>query len=90
MVRIERLGIRERKSPKEVYELLKNIPDYKDGEIREYIIKFFSLWAANQWKRERTAPAFHLDDFNIDPRTWCRFPILSGSFRDELKELDTL
>jgi NAD+ synthase (glutamine-hydrolysing) len=35
----------------------------------------------NQWKRERTAPSFMLDDFNVDPRSWCRFPILNGGFK---------
>ena len=43
----------------------------------------------NQWKRERYAPSFHLDDENLDPRTWCRFPILSGGFVEELKQLRT-
>ena len=49
--------------------------------------RFFSLFARNQWKRERFAPAFHLDDENLDPKTWCRFPILSGGFEQELGEL---
>ena len=31
----------------------------------------------------------HLDDENLDPKTWCRFPILSGGFKRELTELDT-
>ncbi len=43
-----------------------------------YIHRFFSLWTRNQWKRERIAPSFHFDDFNIDPKTWMRFPILNG------------
>ena len=33
------------------------------------------------------APSFHLDDENLDPKTWCRFPILSGGFQRELGEL---
>ncbi len=49
--------------------------------------KFFRLWTRNQWKRERYAPSFHLDDENLDPKTWCRFPILSGGFERELAEL---
>ena len=36
---------------------------------------------------ERLAPSFHLDDRNVDPRSWCRFPILSGGFERELAEL---
>ena len=29
----------------------------------------------------------HLDDENLDPKTWCRFPILSGGFRRELDQM---
>jgi len=29
-----------------------------------------------------------VDDENLDPKTWCRFPILSGGFRRELDQLD--
>lgn len=41
--------------------------------------RFFTLWTRSQWKRERLAPSFHLDRFNIDPKSGGRFPILSGS-----------
>jgi NAD+ synthase (glutamine-hydrolysing) len=58
--------------------------------LKPYIKKFFKLWSINQWKRERIAPSFHLDEINVDPRSWCRFPILSGSFAEELAELDKL
>jgi NAD+ synthase (glutamine-hydrolysing) len=51
------------------------------------VIRFFRLWSRNQWKRERYAPSFHLDDENLDPKTWCRFPILSAGFAKELREL---
>ena len=58
--------------------------------LKDAVIKFFRLWAMNQWKRERIAPSFHLDDMNVDPRSWCRFPILSGGFVYELAELDEI
>lgn len=87
LVAIERLAIRDRKSPVVVYQAL--IKEFKgDGELlKGYIHKFFKLWSINQWKRERIAPSFHLDDFNVDPRTWCRFPILSSGFAEELEDL---
>ena len=89
LVAIEKLAIREKKSPIEVYQSLKD--EYIDHALlKSHIRKFFSLWSINQWKRERIAPSFHLDDFNIDPRTWCRFPILSSGFRDELKNLEEI
>jgi len=49
--------------------------------------RFFRLFASSQWKRERYAPAFHLDDQNLDPKTWARFPILNGAFAAECEEL---
>jgi NAD+ synthase (glutamine-hydrolysing) len=49
--------------------------------------RFYTLWSRNQWKRERYAPSFHLDDYNVDPRSWLRFPILSGGFSEELAAL---
>lgn len=89
LLAIEKLGIRDRKNPVEVFKSLED--DYTDKQVlKNYIRKFFRLWAANQWKRERIAPSFHFDDLNVDPRSWCRFPILSGNFSDELKALDNL
>jgi len=86
LVDIEEKAIRDRKSPLEVYARLKGQwPDHV--LLKQWITKFFRLWSINQWKRERIAPSFHLDDFNVDPRTWCRFPILSSGFDEELKEL---
>lgn len=93
LVEIEKLAIRDRKSPVEVYQLLKAKslnPVLEPSQLKEYIKKFFRLWSANQWKRERLAPSFHLDDINVDPRSWCRFPILSGNFKLELEELESL
>ncbi|MFT6867556.1 MAG: NAD+ synthase (glutamine-hydrolyzing) [Cyclobacteriaceae bacterium] len=87
LVEIEKKAIRDRKSPIEVYKVLKdNYPD--QILLKFWITKFFRMWAINQWKRERIAPSFHLDDFNVDPRTWCRFPILSSGFQEELSELN--
>lgn len=83
---IEALGIRDRKSPQQVFDEMK-MHHADHATLKAHIKKFFRLWAANQWKRERLAPSFHLDDMNIDPRTWCRFPILSSGFREELDGL---
>lgn len=89
LAEIEHLGIYERKSPLQVYQAMaEHSADKKLLKI--HVAKFFRLWAANQWKRERYAPAFHLDDLNVDPRSWCRFPILSAGFEEELKDLKDL
>lgn len=83
--RIERLAFFERLSPKQVMARMKE--DYPEEDLKAWIRRFFTLWSRNQWKRERYAPAFHLDDYNVDPRSWLRFPILSGGYAEELREL---
>ncbi|MDH5476359.1 MAG: NAD(+) synthase, partial [Cyclobacteriaceae bacterium] len=87
MVEIEKLAIGQHQSPVEVFNKLKSENLTSTHQLAQYIQKFYLLWARNQWKRERFAPSFHLDDFSVDPKSWCRFPILSGSFDEELKEL---
>lgn len=87
---IEREAIRNRQSPMQVFIKLKSSEVAPALALRDYVVKFFQLWCRNQWKRERIAPSFHLDDFNVDSRTWCRFPILSGGFEYELAALKAL
>jgi NAD+ synthase (glutamine-hydrolysing) len=90
---IERLAIRDKKMPVEVYKLLcerTSVGNYSPAQLKIWVSRFFRLWSRNQWKRERYAPSFHLDDENLDPKTWCRFPILSGGFERELSQLDCL
>jgi len=86
---IEKHAIRDKKLPLEVWEIMcETHPGHPRESMRAWVIKFFWLWSRNQWKRERYAPCFHVDDKNLDPKTWCRFPILSSSFRDEIAELE--
>lgn len=85
---VEDSAIRDKHTPVEVLEeLLPRYPQHTPLQLATWIERFFRLWCRNQWKRERFAPAFHLDDRNVDPRSWCRFPILSGGFERELAEL---
>ena len=85
---IERAAIRDKHSPAEVFDLMRGqCPELTPSQLGVWVERFFRLWCRNQWKRERYAPSFHLDDENLDPKTWCRFPILSGGFELELAEL---
>lgn len=85
---IERLAIRDKRTPRECFELLEPAwGTYSAEQLLIWLERFFRLWCRNQWKRERYAPSFHVDDENLDPKTWCRFPILSGGFERELAEL---
>lgn len=86
--RIELLGIRDRKYPREILEtLLYEFDDHTPQAVAGWVVRFFRLWTRNQWKRERYAPSFHLDETNLDPRSFCRFPILSGGFKAEIQEI---
>jgi NAD+ synthase (glutamine-hydrolysing) len=85
---VEDSAIRDKHTPIEVLqELTPRYPQQTPAQLAVWIERFFRLWTQNQWKRERMAPSFHLDDRNVDPRSWCRFPILSGGFERELAEM---
>ncbi|MDX2110407.1 MAG: NAD(+) synthase [Verrucomicrobiota bacterium] len=86
--RIQKLLVVEKKSPRDIHRILSSPTEYgtehSPEQIYHAIAKILTLWSRNQWKRERYAPSFHLDDENLDPRTWCRYPILSGNYVYEL------
>lgn len=78
--KIEVMVVKNKMAPKDVINDL-NIEGVERAE--EYTKKFFKLFSQNQWKRERYAPAFHLDDESLDPKTFYRFPILNSGFKSE-------
>ena len=86
---IEEAAIRDKQPPVEVLKLIqvRYAGQHERDKLLLWVERFFKLWSRNQWKRERYAPSFHLDDHNLDPRSWCRFPILSGGFEKELAEM---
>lgn len=85
---IEGYAIGDKQGPAEVLQRLSEAhPEHSREQLVEWVRRFFRLWSRNQWKRERYAPSFHVDDKNLDPKTWCRFPILSGGFQYELSQL---
>ena len=95
---IENAAIRDKQSPVEVFKLMEarfagrtdsasGEPQHTRENLLIWVERFFKLWSRNQWKRERYAPSFHLDDHSLDPRTWMRFPILSGGFEKELAHM---
>lgn len=89
--RIQKLLVVEKKSPRDIFHRLSSAVEYGNQLSKEQIFtaieRILTLWSRNQWKRERYAPSFHVDDENLDPRTWCRYPILSGNYVFELSEL---
>jgi NAD+ synthase (glutamine-hydrolysing) len=85
---IERAAIRDKLLPIDTFDAVRpKFPEYEPQQLGAWVERFFHLWCRNQWKRERYAPSFHLDDENLDPKSWCRFPILNSGFDKELADL---
>ncbi|MBF0491430.1 MAG: NAD(+) synthase [Deltaproteobacteria bacterium] len=85
---LETLAIRDKHSPQEcLNQVQQKFPAYEKKQLKNWTRRFFDLWCKSQWKRERYALSFHLDDESLDPKTWCRFPILSSGFKNELENL---
>ncbi|MCL2346693.1 MAG: NAD(+) synthase [Planctomycetaceae bacterium] len=76
---IEGWMIRDQLSTSEILErLTKTFPDHPEEQLKTWLERFQTLWRRNQWKREKSAPGFHLDTYNLSPRWGCRFPAISG------------
>lgn len=85
---VERAAIRDKQLPADVFAVTRaQFPEYDEKQLGSWVVRFFELWCSNQWKRERYAPSFHVDDENLDPKSWCRFPILNSGFSEELAGL---
>jgi len=76
---LERAAVRYYRSPAEAQVLIENefSERFALSDLQAWSKKFFALFFRSQWKRERYAPAFHLDDYSLDPKTWFRMPILT-------------
>jgi NAD+ synthase (glutamine-hydrolysing) len=85
---LERWSFYEHQSPASCFDSLKNTfgAVYTEMQLNGFIHRFFRLWARNQWKRERYAPGFHVDDYSLDPKSWLRFPILSAGLEKDLPQ----
>lgn len=86
---LERAMVSQRQTPLESFQQLQGeFPQFPLEKLHQWTRKFCWLFSISQWKRERYAPSFHLDDRSLDPKTWARYPILSAPMSAELKELD--
>lgn len=86
---LEHAAVEERLSPVEAWRrACTAVSDEDPAQLKRWTRRFYQLWAHSQWKRERLALSFHMDDHNVDPRSWCRFPVLNSGFEAELKELE--
>jgi NAD+ synthase (glutamine-hydrolysing) len=85
---LERSLVSERLTPVKAFQLLQTrFPQFQTEALHAWTKKFCWLFTISQWKRERYAPSFHLDDRSLDPKTWARYPILAAPFTAELEDL---
>ena len=66
-------------TPQEICEQVRNSEfgaKYSAEQIDGYVKKFFRLYTRNQWKRERLAVSFHIEEDSCDPKSYRRFPVL--------------
>ncbi|HXB98041.1 MAG TPA: nitrilase-related carbon-nitrogen hydrolase [bacterium] len=86
---LERACVVGRLAPLPAWRLAKaSLPGFDAAQLKLWTRRFYQLWSHAQWKRERLALSFHVDDHNVDPRSWCRWPVLSGGFKLELADLE--
>jgi NAD+ synthase (glutamine-hydrolysing) len=77
---IEREFVMQRRDPESIVEFAKSHfgDKYDISRLREFTEIFVKLWSSSQWKRERLAPSFQIDEYGVGANTWCRFPVISG------------
>ena len=59
-------------------ELREGSEQYSDEQLWDWIQKYARRFAASQWKRFRSAPAFCVDQYDL---TDCCLPLLTGEFK---------
>lgn len=85
---IETEAISNKRPPLQTYIIVSNLfPEVVSEELLGWVETFFRLWFRNQWKREKLPLSFQIAARSLDPRTWCKTPILSAGYTEELAML---
>jgi NAD+ synthase (glutamine-hydrolysing) len=75
---IEGWFVRDRLSQAEILARLEEkFTNHPKEQLAAWLERFHTLWCRNQWKREKAAPGFHIDTYNLSPRSYFRFPVIS-------------
>lgn len=93
--RIERLALQDLMPPSGILSILLAEKEagqarwttaaahFTPDELKGAVSRFFQLWRSSQWKRERLAVSFHIDTYNVDPRSYLRFPVVSAKIEED-------
>ena len=76
---IEGFFARDQLSQAEILvRLEEKFTNHTNEQLSAWLERFFQPWHRSQWKREKSAPGFHIADYNLSPRSFFRFPVISG------------
>ncbi len=85
------LQLQKNLTPAEIFEsIMMTGSEYDTDYLIESIIKYFTMFARNQWKRDRQAPSFHIEINSLDPKTDKRMPLLGNPYQEDLDFLRSL
>jgi NAD+ synthase (glutamine-hydrolysing) len=89
--RILMLQLQKNLTPLEIFEtIVIEDTEYEAGFVARCIVKYFTLFVRNQWKRDRQAPSFHIEINSLDPKADRRMPLLGNPYQEEIAYLKEL
>ena len=78
---IEKCFLEKRMSPEDIkIKMSEDYPHISSEKINAYVVRFFNLWQRNQWKRERYAPSFLVDEISLDPKAGVDTPFYQVAY----------
>ena len=86
--RIHNLHQIEKQTPAEIVKsLIPEYPQYDEQTLRDFVVKYFTRLARNQWKRERGATTFHIEKADLNAKNGFVFPLLNDGYKSLLADL---
>ncbi|PWI31968.1 NAD(+) synthase [Vibrio albus] len=89
--RILMLQLQNNLTPLEIFEtIIIEDTEYEAEFVARCIVKYFTMFVRNQWKRDRQAPSFHIEINSLDPKADRRMPLLGNPYQEEIAYLKEL
>ncbi|MCE0495721.1 NAD(+) synthase [Vibrio salinus] len=89
--RILMLQLQKNLSPLEIFEVIAiEDKEYTPEFVAKCVVKYFTMFIRNQWKRDRQAPSFHIEINSLDPKTDRRMPLLGNPYQEDVAYLKSL
>lgn len=89
--RILMLQLQKNLTPLEIFEVIVIEDEQYEAEfVAKCVVKYFTMFVRNQWKRDRQAPSFHIEINSLDPKADRRMPLLGNPYQEEVAYLKSL